>query len=70
MLLHQIERIQHSKEISKLIVATSNDSSDDVIERLCVTNNILVFRGDLNNVLDRFYQCAKKYNAKDIIRLT
>ena len=70
MLLHHIERLQHSKMIDKLVVATSVDSSDDAIEQMCLDNNIEVFRGDLNNVLDRYYQCAKQYNPDYIVRLT
>tara|TARA_B110000259_G_C13993749_1_gene393597 strand:+ start:822 stop:1583 length:762 start_codon:yes stop_codon:yes gene_type:complete len=70
MLLHQIERLQHSQMIDNLVVATSMDGSDDAIEKMCLDNNIEVFRGDLNNVLDRFYQCAKKYNPDYIVRLT
>ena len=70
MLLHQIERLQNSSLISKLVVATSVDESDDVIEKMCLDNNIEIFRGDLDNVLDRFYMCAKKYNPKYIVRLT
>lgn len=70
MLLHQIERLQYSAMIDNLVVATSTDGSDDAIEKMCLDNNIEVFRGDLNNVLDRFYQCAKKYNPDYIVRLT
>ena len=70
MLLHQIERLQHSKMIDKLVVATSTDISDDAIELLCLDNGIEVFRGSLNNVLDRFYQCTKRYNPEHVVRLT
>ena len=70
MLLHQIERVQHSKLIDKIVVATSVDYSDDIIEKMCLDNNIEVFRGSLDNVLDRFYQCAKLYNSDYIVRLT
>jgi len=70
MLLHQIERIQYSNMIDKLVVATSTNVSDDAIEKICQDNNIKVFRGDLNNVLDRFCQCASQYNPKHIVRLT
>ena len=56
--------------IDKLVVATSVDVSDDAIEKMCLNNNIEVFRGDLDNVLDRFYQCAKQYNPDHIVRLT
>ena len=70
MLLHQIERLSNSKMIDRLVVATSVDSSDDAIEQMCLDNNIEVFRGSLDNVLDRFYQCAKLYSPKYIVRLT
>jgi len=70
MLLHQIERVQRSKMIDKLVVATSFDPSDDNIEKMCINNNIEVFRGSLDNVLDRFYQCSKHYNPSHIVRLT
>lgn len=70
MLLHQIERLQHSQMIDKIVVATSDDVSDDAIEQMCFDNDIEVFRGSLGNVLDRFYQCAKKYNPDYIVRLT
>ena len=70
MLLHQIQRVQRSKKIDKLIVATSNDVGDNAIEQMCLEENIQVFRGDLYNVLDRFYQCAKLYDPDHIVRLT
>jgi spore coat polysaccharide biosynthesis protein SpsF len=70
MLLHQIERLQHSKKIDKLVIATSDNVSDDAIENMCLDNNIEVFRGDLNNVLDRFYQCTKSFKPDHVVRLT
>ena len=70
MLLHQIERIQCSTLIDKLVVATSTDSSDDAIEKICNKNKVEVFRGDLLDVLDRFYKCAHKYKPEHIVRLT
>jgi spore coat polysaccharide biosynthesis protein SpsF len=70
MLLHQIERLERSKRISKIVVATSNATDDDPIASLCLDHKIECYRGDLNDVLDRFYQAAVKYNALHIARLT
>ena len=70
MLLHQIERILQAKKIDKLVVATSSDSSDDNIFNMCQSHNITCYRGDLQDVLDRFYNAAKYYSAKYVIRLT
>lgn len=70
MLLRQIERIQCAKKIDNLLVATSNDYTDDSIEILCKDNNIKWFRGNLNDVLDRFYQAAIQFNPDHVVRLT
>ena len=70
MLFRQIERIRHSQTIDKIVVATSSNALDDPIENMCRDNGIDIFRGELDNVLDRFYQCAKLYKPEYIIRLT
>jgi spore coat polysaccharide biosynthesis protein SpsF len=70
MLSLQIERIQRSKKIDKLIVATSNDRSDSDIEDLCINIQISCFRGSLHDVLDRFYQTAIQYKPEHVVRLT
>ena len=66
----QVERIMEAKNFDKLIVITSSKSSDDIIGQFCKYRKILIFRGSLYDVLDRFYQAAKQYNAQHIIRLT
>ena len=61
MLSRQIDRINQSTNIDKIIVATSNNDEDDSIEEFCISNNIKVFRGDLNDVLDRFYKIFSNF---------
>lgn len=70
MLLRQIERLQKSHKINKLLVATSTEPSDDLIVKLCEEHGIACFRGSLNDVLDRFYQAAHEVNPEHIVRLT
>jgi len=73
ILLMMIDRVKQSKMIDDLMVATSTDKSDDVIILFCKRWNIGCFRGSLNNVLDRYYQCAMKgayYIPENIVRLT
>ena len=66
----EIERIKQSKKIDKLIVATSINSEDNIIEDICIKNNIYFFRGSLNNVLERFYKIINIYKPAHIVRLT
>ena len=59
-----------SKKLDKIIVATSQNQQDDEIADYCNENSILCFRGDETNVLRRYYEAAKKFNAYTIVRLT
>ncbi|MBF0362577.1 MAG: glycosyltransferase family protein [Oligoflexia bacterium] len=70
MLELMVERVRKSQMIDDVIVITSTDLSDDPIELFCLEKNICYFRGDLNDVLNRYYQAAKKFKVKNIVRLT
>lgn len=70
MLELQIERLRHARRIDKIIVVTSVSEDDDRIAAFCADRSIECFRGSLENVLDRFYQAAKKYRPDHIIRVT
>lgn len=74
MLAHQIARLSKVKTPHKLIVATSEQRSDDAIEHLCQQLNISCFRGSLDDVLARYHQAAQAYNlankVKTIVRVT
>jgi len=70
ILEHVVNRVKKSKLIKEVVVATSDDKSDDKIVKLCQAKKINYFRGSLDDVLDRYYQASKKYKAKHICRLT
>jgi|TARA_B100001142_G_C14318409_1_gene649410 spore coat polysaccharide biosynthesis protein SpsF len=70
MLELQIERIIRAPLIDKLVVATTIESLDDKVEELCCSIDIDCFRGSEEDLLDRYYESAKQYNAEYIVRLT
>jgi len=70
LLMYQIERVKISKLLDKIVVATSMSSKDDLISDFCKRNNIDCFRGSENNVLSRYYECAKEFQADIVVRLT
>jgi len=70
MIFRQIERLKHAKKIDKLIVATSTDSSDDQLAIACQEFGIECYRGNLNDVLDRFYGAAEQDKPEHVVRLT
>jgi len=70
MLQLQCERIARSKLIDKLVIATSDDSSDDAIKAFCDAQQISCFRGALEDVLSRYYAAYQANPAQHIVRLT
>ena len=70
MLALQIEREHRSRMIDRLIVATSEEDSDDPIQELCQTLGVQCHRGSLRDVLDRFYGAARQSPTPWIVRLT
>lgn len=70
MILRQIERIQRAKKIHRFLVATSIDQTDDRLAELCTENGIPCFRGNLEDVLDRFYEAATPMRPEHVVRLT
>jgi|GEM_PF-157089 nucleotidyl transferase len=70
ILAYEINRIKQSSNIDRLVLATSINKDDDPLEELARSLNIDCFRGDLDNVLKRFYDCATLYKADTIVRLT
>ena len=70
MLIHQIERVQLSKMIDHLVIATSKEASDNQLVNLLKRSGIEYYRGSLEDVLDRFFQTASIYSPDHIVRLT
>lgn len=65
-----IERIKRCKNLDCVILATSTDSSDDILIDIADREGILSYRGSLENLSLRFYETAKYYNLEHIVRIT
>ena len=61
-----INQLNFSKIINKIIVATTTLYEDDKIINLLDQKKINYFRGSDQDVLTRFYECAKFYSL-DVI---
>jgi spore coat polysaccharide biosynthesis protein SpsF len=70
VLAHVLDRLSHCTTLSQIVVATSYDASDDVLAQWCLEQAVPVFRGSLNDVLDRYYQCAMIHQAQAVVRIT
>jgi len=70
MLSYLLDRVLKSKKLDKIIVATSILEKDDAIDKFCKNYGIECFRGSEDDVLSRYYECAKLYNPDIVVRLT
>ncbi len=59
-------KVKSKKKIVFLIPKTKNQK----LKRFLISNKIKFFEGKENDVLSRYYEAAKKFKAKKIIRLT
>jgi spore coat polysaccharide biosynthesis protein SpsF len=65
-----IERLKHCRYVDEIIVATTTNAVDDVIEALAMRLSVKSMRGSEEDVLDRYFQAAKKFNLDHIVRIT
>jgi spore coat polysaccharide biosynthesis protein SpsF len=70
MIYWQIQRIKKATLVDKLILAISEDTSDDVLAEYLGSINQVYVRGSLNDVFDRFKKVASIYKSQSIVRLT
>ncbi|MEZ7821275.1 MAG: hypothetical protein QMB51_03130 [Patescibacteria group bacterium] len=64
LLAYECERLLNAKKIDELVIATSIDATDDAIETFAIQRGIKCFRGSLNDVLARYYECANVYKKQ------
>lgn len=64
-----INRLKKIKKIKKIILATTNKQEDKKLISIAKKRNILFYCGSSSNVLKRFFEAAKKFNIKHIIRI-
>ena len=65
-----INQLSFSKFIDKIVIATTDLQSDNVIADFAKNLNLEIFRGSFDNVLDRYFQCAQFYSFDTIVRIT
>lgn len=65
-----LNRIMSVQEIDEVVVATTTNPADDELQFWLNTESVFSFRGSEDDVLDRYYSCAKERHADVIVRVT
>ena len=70
VLARVVGRLGRSQEITQIVVATTSAPADDAIVHGCERLQVSCFRGAEDDVLGRYYECARTYPANAIVRIT
>lgn len=70
MLQWTLERLNNCQHVTKILVATSEERTDDPIEDFCSSSGWACFRGNLNNVADRFAQIVHREKIPAFVRIS
>lgn len=69
-LWHLTNRLRYSKCLKDIVIATTVNSEDDIVVKFCKANNLKWYRGSEEDVLDRYYQAARTFQADPVVRIT
>src|ERR1700722_11587766 len=70
VLARVVQRVRRARLIDDVLTATTNQAADDAIVEECERCSIAVFRGDEDDVLDRYYRGALVCRAGIVVRIT
>jgi len=70
VLARVVNRTQRATMLDEIVIATTTESRDEAIVELCSSRGWAHFRGSEDDVLDRYYQAAKKHHADIVVRIT
>ncbi len=70
MLARVVTRVRRASRLDDVQVATTTDGSDDPVAGFCDSMGIACTRGSLYDVLDRYYQAARRAKADVVVRIT
>jgi len=65
-----IKQITSSKISNNIAIATTVSQEDSVIVEFAQKIGLDCFQGDPTDVLDRYYQCSKKFSISPIVRIS
>lgn len=70
MILQELARLKRCRTLDRIVLATSVDASDDELAAAVQAAGYMVYRGSLDDVLDRYARCAALYGAAHVVRIT
>jgi spore coat polysaccharide biosynthesis protein SpsF len=69
LIWHVLTRVKRCKKIDEIVLATTTKEEDDVLADIAKECGVSIFRGSENDLVDRYYQAAKRFKADIVVRI-
>ncbi len=70
VLFYTVERLKALRTPVRILLATTLNKEDDLLEQFAKTYSIECFRGSSEHVLERFYKTALSFSSEIMVRIT
>jgi spore coat polysaccharide biosynthesis protein SpsF len=70
MIWHVVNRVKEIRNVDQIALITTRKKTDKILLDLAKKYGIIGYAGDVNDLLNRHFQCAIKIEADPIIRIT
>ncbi|PTR01126.1 spore coat polysaccharide biosynthesis protein SpsF [Mucilaginibacter yixingensis] len=69
LLAQMVRRLLMIRHTATVVIATSQEAEDDIIEQEAHKLKVACYRGSLDNLLDRHYEVGELYNAELVVKI-
>jgi spore coat polysaccharide biosynthesis protein SpsF len=69
LLIRMLERVSAASLFDEIVVASTDDPTDDIIEELCKETGFSCYRGHRTNLLDRHYKAAEMFGGDIVVKI-
>ncbi|MBN1881998.1 MAG: glycosyltransferase family protein [Deltaproteobacteria bacterium] len=70
LLEYLVERISYCRNVDRIVIATTTNEADNPIAAFANKRGICCYRGSEDDVLERYFKAAKKFDIDTVIRVT
>ena len=69
VLWHIVNRVQKAKHVNEVVIAATTSPEDEKLEKFAADCSLGIYRGSVNDIVDRFLGAGKKFQADVVVRV-
>ncbi|KAF6243996.1 hypothetical protein C6988_00885 [Nitrosopumilus sp. b1] len=69
LILHIYERLRKIPQLSQVVLATTNQDSDEPLQKFAIKEKISFYAGSVNDILDRLYNTGNKFKCDFMLKI-